>query len=276
MSATDQTETQSPVTQRPAARCQRCGQTLPCPDSSEAEQARAIQQGWRILDVPWGMLQVLRQTELRLLSTLPLLLSVCLLAGGLFWGYERFEQGIRRLIESQLAPGILSSLLVTLSATLGIIGVLLLFGLLFLPLLGLIFLPFFDLLAVRTEALLLGQTRSTNSFQFSRLIPEILLLLGFKLVLLLPALLLLGLPVIGPFCFSLLLAMTVSLDFLDVIWMRRGYSFKEKLGFLGQNLAGWLLYLLPLLLMLWLPLIQVLMLPGAAVGAVRFYLNARK
>lgn len=152
----------------------------------------------------------------------------------------------------------------------------LLFVFLFIPLLGLVCLPFFDPLAAKTEAKLLGQSRSAAALSLKQLAKEIILLLGFKLFILVPSLLLLLIPLAGPLLFTAVMAMLMSFDFLDVIWMRRAYTFADKLRFIQQNLLAWLLFWLPLSLMLWIPVLQILMLPGAVVGATRFYLSAQK
>lgn len=256
-------------------RCTRCGILTDGPLCDDCFEAPRLQTGRRIFDVLWGVRQAFGQGDLFLWSTAPVLLSVVGLVLGLSYGFGWFNVTFTRWLTLHLPPGFISQVLVALTSVFSFIGAVILFSFLFLPVLGLLCMPFLEPLAGRLEARLLGQRR-TATVGIKLLLRESGLLLVFKLVLLLPAFLLAGIPLIGPALFTAVVALTLSLDFLDILWMRRGYSFQEKLDFLKRNLGGWIFFLLPLMLMVWLPLLQLLIVPGAAAGAVRFYLASRK
>jgi CysZ protein len=257
------------------ARCERCGTPAESALCAACEAGKAPRLGWRLFDVPWGMAQVLSQGDLLPLAIAPILLSGAVLTISLFLGYGWLNRYITTWLAQSMTPGTGSSLLQALASTLGVVGAVLIFGFLFLPLLGLVCMPFFDPLVSKLEKRQLGE-RPTVPLKLGVLLREMVLLLILKLALLIPSLFLLGVPVLGPVLFTLVLTMVLSLDFLDILWMRRGYSFSAKVGFLSRNFVAWLLYLAPLLLIVWIPLLQLLMLPGAAAGAWRFYLSAKK
>ncbi|HEY9844414.1 MAG TPA: EI24 domain-containing protein [Candidatus Obscuribacterales bacterium] len=265
-----------PAVEPVALRCSRCGVRSAAALCPECEaHADPVAKGLRLFDVPWGTLQAFSRGDLLPLAMAPVALSALVLSIGLWLGYGWFSGFIGHWLEATLTPGALTSILIALLTAFSALGALVLFGFLFLPVLGLICLPFLDPLVARVEARLLGQ-RQAAAIPIGLLLREIALLLVFKIVLLLPAVLLLGVPVLGPVLLTAVLVLTMSLDFLDIIWMRRGYRFGEKITFLKTNFGAWIFYLLPLLLMVWVPLLQILILPGAAAGAVRFYLAAKK
>lgn len=256
-------------------RCTRCGILTDGPLCDDCFEAPRLQTGQRIFDVLWGVRQAFGQGDLFLWSTAPVVLSVVGLVLGLGYGFSWFNVTFARWLMLHVPPGFISQVVVTLTTLFSFVAAAILFSFLFLPVVGLICMPFLEPLVARLEARLLGQRR-TATVGIKMLLREAGLLLAFKLVLLLPAFLLAGIPLIGPMLFTAVVALTLSLDFLDILWMRRGYSFAEKRHFLERNLAGWIFFLLPLMLMVWLPLLQLLIVPGAAAGAVRFYLASKK
>lgn len=258
-------------------RCPRCGLKLndgACPACPE--EAPVLRTGWRLFDVPWGTLQVFVRPDLRPWALAPVAVSGLLLGIAVWFGFGWFSSWFNTWLSQALTPGLLSSVLQAFVAAFSALGSLIIFGFLFLPVLGLVCMPFFDPLAARLEASLLGESSPAVPIKIPVLLREMALLLVLKLVLIVPALFLLGVPLIGPFVLTGVLAIVLSLDFLDIIWMRKGYGFQDKLNFLKQNFTPWLIYLAPLLVLSWIPLLQLLILPGAAAGAVRFYLNAKK
>lgn len=256
-------------------RCQRCGivdEVRICP---ACEDAPDIPTGWRLFDVLWGVGQAFGQKDLKAFAVLPVVIAILILVLGLWWSFGSFNYSFHQWMLAKLPPGFIGFVLDTLSTVLSALAGVIVFSFLFLPLVGLICMPFLDPLVARLESRLLGQ-RPAARIELAQLLPEIGRLTLFKIALLLPAFLLAGIPLFGPLIYTGALVLTMSLDFLDIIWMRRGYSFHEKRHFLKNNLSAWLLYLFPLLLMVWLPLLQLLILPGAAAGAVRFYLASKK
>lgn len=247
------------------------------PEAHELPEQACVKPApsWRLLDVFWGLKMVLLRPELRSLALWPVVISLGVLSVSLLWGYGAVHEALTAWLQTSMDPGWGRNLLSFLLGALGLLGVGLLFGFLFLPVLGLISIPFLEPLAARLEKLLQPAPYAVG-VGLSTLLREIAALTLAKLLLLGVALLGLLIPLLGPLLFTFLMAVMLSLDFLDVIWMRKGYRFQQKLEFLSINRRGWLLFLLPLMLMVWLPLLQILILPAATAGAVRFFLQAEK
>jgi len=258
-------------------RCQSCGQTAaetPC--SEVCAQARFSRRPWqRLGDVLWGTWMVWTRPQLIGLSFLPLCLTVGLLLGGLWFSFAWFQRYLNAWLADTVSSPWGLPLLQTLVTVFSTFGIVLLLLVLFLPVAAVLTMPFMDPVAAQIETRLLGEAREAPPFHLPTLLREMGLLTLLKLVLLLPALFF-WVPVLGPLLVLFSLALILSLDFLDLIWMRKGYAFAEKKAFLRANLGGWLLFTLPLMLMIWVPVLQVLLLPGASAGAVRFFLAARK
>lgn len=245
-----------------------------CTPECQAYQPKT--QFWsRLSDVPWGLGLVFRTPSLRRLVWLPLCLTVLGLGLALGLGLHWFQTYLSQWIDLILPVGTTAYGLRTFFSVFSYFSALLLFMVLFLPLSSLLTMPFMDPLSAQTEALLLKESPSPP-LNPALIFKGMLWLSLFKFLFLLLALALLALPLVGPFCFSFLLSLMVSLDFLDLIWMRKGYCFREKRAFLKANWGGWWLYNLALMPMLWIPLLQLLLVPAASAGAVRFYLAARK
>lgn len=263
-----------------ANRLKRC--TI-CGDFSEqvycSEKCQAFKQGRnplkRSLDLIWGIRTMLGNKHLLKLSIVPLALSVFILALALWFGLDWFQAYLSGWISLLLPQGFWSGSLKAFLLLFSWFSAGLFFVVLFLPISALIMMPFMDPVSGHVEAQLLKASPGI-SLNIPYLLKEIFWLTLFKIVLIAPALLALLIPILGPVIFAFLLSLSISLDFLDLIWMRKKYVFTEKLLFLRQNKLAWFFYNLPLMLMIWVPILQILIIPGAAVGAVRFYLNAQK
>ncbi len=250
-------------------RCATCGEP-------EAEQhIHELASSWRIMDPFWGILRVFTQIKLLPWALAPVFLSILLLAAALYYGLTPFYLWSQEWLAQSLQSGWTLEFISILFSATAVIGSGILFAFLLMPVLGLVSIPFLDPIAARVEQQLITSPYSTP-VSFGTMLKEIAALTIFKVLILIPALALFWLPLIGPVLITFAMALVLSLDFLDVIWMRKGYRFKEKRAFLAKNKASWLLFILPIMLMVWIPLLQILMLPGATAGAVRFYLNARK
>lgn len=259
-------------------RCPDCGTPLPLGESCPYPLVKPRPSGLvlnRLLDVPWGTWQILANGPLRALAFWPLLLTCVVLAVALWFGFGWFQAYLNSWISQTLSSGFWASLLTVFLAVFSGVGALVLFAFFFVPVMSLICLPFLDPLSLRVERRWLSDLPPTGP-SVGVLLKEMLALLAVKLLLLVPGLLMLGIPVVGPVVFAILMAMTLSLDFLDLLWMRKGYRLGDKLDFLKRNQLGWICFLLPLTLMVWLPVLQLLLIPGAAAGAVRFFLAADK
>lgn len=266
-------------------RCATCGQKLEaeapsdglafCASACEAYQGLKGQGRLRLLDVFWGGWTVWTRPGLIALSLLSLFLTALLLGLTLVFSFQRFYAWFNAWLEQVASSAQALPLLQILVVSFSTFSVLVLSLVLFLPVAALVTMPFMDPLVAKIEARQLGEARPAVPFHLPTLLREMLRLLGLKLLLLLP-LLLFWVPVLGPLLVLFSLALVLSLDFLDLLWMRKGYAFADKLRFLRQNALGWLLFTLPLMLMLWVPVLQLLMLPAASAGAVRWFLVAKK
>lgn len=264
-------------------RCATCGQRLEseaeapsfCSPACEAYRKLKGQGRFRPLDVFWGAWTVWTRPGLIGLSLLPLFLTAVLLLLALAFSFQHFYAWFNAWLEQVASSGQALPLLQILLVSFSTFSVLVLSLVLFLPVAALITMPFMDPLVAKVEARQLGEARAAAPFHLPTLLREMLRLLGLKLLLLLP-LLLFWVPVLGPLLVLFSLALVLSLDFLDLLWMRKGYTFADKRRFLRQNLSGWLLFALPLTLMLWVPVLQLLLLPAASAGAVRWFLVAKK
>jgi CysZ protein len=125
--------------------------------------------------------------------------------------------------------------------------------------------------------LILGKPQQPSaSLALGFIVKEMFLLLGFKLVVLVLGLPLLLIPVLGFPLFLFLMGLLTAVDFLDLLLSRKGFGFAEKLSYLKHYFLPFALFSLPVVSMAWIPLLQLLILPGAAAGGVLFYLHHPK
>lgn len=263
-------------------RCALCGALTPAPGTEAETQSKTEfhcqdkeipGRAWG--DVFWGLSLIFRRRSLLTWAMAPVgvNLLLILLFFAFFWNW--FYQYVHHFLSSVVQSlGWLNFLGFVLGAF-STVAITLLALLLFLPLLSLVAIPFLDPLAARTEALLHRRAEAAP-FHLGVILSEVLWMSFFKLIVLLPALLFLFIPLVGPLLLSCVLAALLSLDFLDVIWMRKGYRFEEKMAFIKRQKRDWFLFFLPLTLMIWVPVLQIVIFPAATVGAVRFFLRAQK
>jgi CysZ protein len=143
--------------------------------------------------------------------------------------------------------------------------------------------PFNEAISARTEAAALGRA-PVDSTSFSGMIKETVRSVthGLKILLLYGVLLLAGcllflVPAFGPLLFAgfslLLSAYMAAYQFMDYPMARRGFTFNEKIVFLKSGLIPSLGFGLGVLLLCSVPLVNVLLLPGAVVGGTLLFLD---
>ena len=108
--------------------------------------------------------------------------------------------------------------------------------------------------ALRVEAHTLWTSVRTSLFALTLL----MLCLPLKLV-----------PFIGPFLFAAAAGFATSISLLDIPFSRRGWSFRQRLSFLGQNLPALLAFGCVSSLVFLIPFVgPILMVPAASIGGL--------
>lgn len=129
--------------------------------------------------------------------------------------------------------------------------------------------PFVDALSERAEALLAGAAAEGGSGVVRSIVASAAVL-GLYVLLLLPVLLLNAVPVLGSLAATalgaLLGAFFLALEFAGGVLERRGLGLRARLRLLRRHLALTLGFGLGAALMLWVPFVNLLVLPAVAVG----------
>ncbi|MDX2272064.1 MAG: EI24 domain-containing protein [Cyanobacteriota bacterium] len=211
-------------------------------------------EGWRLLRA---------SPRLQITSILPVLLTMGVLLG-LSW------------VSSQLTGVLLGYLPATLPSWVmhgigALSGVVVLLGLvlfLFFPLMSLISIPFREALAKQTEGLLRGQVSEGVGIPWGAALADTVRQIGMQVfLLLLAAGMGWGIPVLGQLTMILILIFLAGLDMVDPPLSGRGLRFHQKLAFVQKHrclMAGF-----SLITFGWLavPLLNLLVLPIATIGA---------
>jgi CysZ protein len=143
--------------------------------------------------------------------------------------------------------------------------------------------PFNDMISEKTEELVTGRV-SNAPFSFNQMIKDIsrgvwhsLRILGFYVGVLIPSLLLLLIPGIGfglfGFVIGLLSSYLLAFEYLGYPMDRRRYSFKEKRAFVHSRMKSALGFGFGNFLWASIPIVNILMIPAAAVGGTLLFLN---
>lgn len=222
---------------------------------------------WQALFAPWaGLRLLLSQRTLWRLALWPVILTLLGLVVGVTWGLNSLYHAIQVWLQPWWPTGVWSSVAKTvLGAGLLVIapGV---FSFLFLPVSGLIAIPFLDILATATGVILqlppaTGQLNSPWR--------DMLGLLGLKLLVLGLSWPLLFVPGVGWVLFGIIMALLTAVDCWDVALACRRKNLPAKLTYFRQHWPALLGFALPLLFLIWIPVVQLLLLPAATVGAVQ-------
>ena len=255
-------------------RCGRCAEPLNAASafcSPACQFAAPIPKRPVLLLIPLSLLPLLKTPTLRREMVTPVLLTLAVLMIGLGTGFYQLARLFRIWLSTHgpawqgfalplaLLPGALLSML------------------LFLPLASLISIPFLEQLSQRGEDLLLHKPRpeAVAGLPWRVWWRELLGLLGLKIVIMLLGLPLLLVPLVGPVCYLWLLSALTAFDSLDLVLSRKGFRLAEKGHFVRQHGTQLLLFSLPLLLMSWVPLLQLLLLPAATLAAVELFLRCQ-
>lgn len=167
----------------------------------------------------------------------------------------------------------------TLISAFGLIIIALIAFFLFLPFSSLVCIPFNDVISLKTEELIIGKKDELES----NFVQEVIFGVKEGLKLLLVKLILMGLffpinfiPTIGNLAYLFLLSMTVSIDFLDLIMTRKKYTLSEKIAFIKNNQAPFFAFSLQFIVFFWIPVIQIFLIPCAAIAGTRFFIEGSK
>ncbi|MFN8673591.1 MAG: EI24 domain-containing protein [Candidatus Sericytochromatia bacterium] len=222
-----------------------------------------------------GLKIFFKNKELIKLSTIPILISTFTLIMFLILLLYIFTSGLNSFIPELANSGFLYTLIRYFINTFGFLVISVISIFLFLPVSSIVCIPFNDVISEKTENIILGKSiKSNNGIIFS--IKEALKLLIFKILILILFFPINFIPVIGNIAYLIILSMLISIDFLDIILARKGYSLIEKINFIRKNFSKFLIYSFQFLLFFWIPIIQVLLIPCSAISATKFFIEAEK
>ena len=244
--------------------CERCTDLNPKPPKDALLKA--------LFYLPLGARAILKNKALFLLSLGPILLTLLTLSALIWIGFTQFEHYLSDLI-ARFSSGWGETILGIVALLLGSFSSIVLFVFLFVPIATLISTPFLDPISQAAESQVLGKNQPLPT-QWGTLLKDMILLLAFKAGIVLISLPLLFIPVLGHLLFLYVLALLTALDFFDIMLSRKQFDFKEKRQYLKRNALRFFLFALPLLPMIWLPVLQLFLIPSATVGAVFFVLGA--
>ena len=253
-------------------KCHRCESSL-----YQNRTAIALKSLFYVFD---GLIILLRNKKLIKLSVIPLIITFILVIITYTGSIYLLVQGL----ETYLPSGETASYTINLSkytlAFLGSAALLVISLFLFLPLASLVCIPFNDIVSIETEKFLLGNdlnNDNTNSLSEIKVgIKEVFKLLIFKLVAILICLPVFLIPVAGQPLFLFLLAMITAIDFLDIVMARKRYSLSEKLAFIKKNSFSFVMFSIPLVLLFWIPIVQILIIPCYVIGGTKFFIHSEK
>ncbi len=265
-------------------RCQTCG-VLVEDDSTKCSRchnsASQVQPSFRALFYVFdGLIILFKNVRLLKLSLIPLVITffliICTYAGSFFLLF----QGIETFLPSNESSSTILNVSRYGLAFLGSTVLLIISFFLFLPLSSLVCIPFNDIVSIETERILLGDNlNNENQNSLSEIkvgLKEVFKLLTLKVIVILICLPILIIPIVGQTLFFFILAMVTAIDFLDIIMARKRYFLSEKLLFVKKNFLGFILFSLPLVLLFWIPIIQLLIIPCYAIGGTKFFIESNK
>jgi len=219
--------------------------------------------------------------RLSLYIAAPLLINVVLLGGILAVGYLYFGRWIDAGVQIEWARALGVVLRALVKIVFVIAGLVVMFFTF--TLVGdLVAAPFNDLLSEKTEQLALG-TGFEEPFvlkQFARdvmrSIAEALKLLMFKVAILVPLLLFLFVPVVGAVPIFVAALFFAALDYLDLPMDRKRFRLGEKKRVIMRNKARCLGFGVAVYVSLFIPLVNLLVIPVGVVGGTLLFLQMRK
>jgi CysZ protein len=266
-----------------SARCELCAESLLDTDLLRCSRCQSsdFKLESSLLSAPFylfkGLFLLFRTPELLRLALIPLLLSglvlVLILFLGLNWVFSGLNLWLTQVFQNYQGLFVLKGMTLAFAS----LSMAVLFLFLYLPVSSLFSLPFLDKISQKTEDICLGIPASApKALPLSFMLKEMIALLGLKMVILLLGLPLILIPVLGFSLYLYLLGILTALDFIDLMLSRKGYSLPEKWAFFKANALRLCLFSLPVLPMAWIPILQLLILPGASVAGVFFILNTPK
>lgn len=227
-----------------------------------------------------GLIILVKNKKLLKLSLLPLVITTVLLIFTYIFAVNLMVSGLNTYLPVEGTVNTFKELSSYGLAFIGSITLIVFSLFMFLPVSSLICIPFNDSISIETEKIILGEdTLSSGGNLINEVkvtIVEVFKLLFLKIVLLAISLPVLIIPVIGQISFFFILALITSIDFLDIIMARKKYTLSEKISFLNKNSFAFILFSIPVMLLFWVPLVQILIIPAAAIGGTKLFLEANK
>jgi CysZ protein len=260
------------ILENSSTKCQRCET-----NNLQNQSNSFIKPLFYLLD---GLRTLFKNKKLLKLSILPLIITTFLLIMTYIIAIYFMISGLEIYLpveETSSATKIVSKYAL---AFVGTITLMIMSFFMFLPLSSLVCIPFNDFISLETENITLGEDNSTQNQNILNEvkvgIKEIFKLLVFKVLVLIISLPVLIIPVVGQTAFFFILALITSIDFLDIIMARKKYTLSEKLSFLNKNSLAFILFSIPIMLLFWVPIVQILIIPAAAIGGTKFFLENQK
>lgn len=243
-------------------------------NNNEIKRTTPIKSLFYIFD---GVSLLLKNKSLIKLSLFPILITTFVLILIYIFIISLFVNGLSEFIPDRENLGFFYSLIKPLLGAFGIVLISFVSLFLFLPLSSIICIPFNDIISEKTEMILLNKTnKDTNSANLFFSIQEGIKLLIFKVILLIILFPLNFIPVVGNIIYLIILSMTISLDFLDLIMTRKKYSLSDKISFIKINYVSYLFFSLQFLIFFWIPILQILLIPCSAISATKFFIESEK
>ena len=253
-------------------KCQRCEES-----SYQTTRKLSFRALFYIFD---GLTLLFKNKKLVKLSIFPLVITTILLVLTYTGAIYFLISGIENYLPSGETGGLGTTISRYGLTFVGSIALLIVSLFIFLPLASIVCIPFNDLISLETEKVIIGKdsiNENQNALEEIKVgIKEVAKLLILKVIVVLISLPIFIIPIVGQPLFLFILAMLTSIDFLDVIMARKKYSLSEKLAFVKKNSFSFVMFSLPLVLLFWIPIVQIMLIPCAVIGGTKFFLESEK
>lgn len=219
-----------------------------------------------------GLWLMIRHFRLLKLSLAPMLFIALLFVNILYVWINALNRAFYTFIQPYLNDPLIADLFRTLRGITGENIILVAFMGIFLPCSSLICLPLLERISRDTEVLLTGyeKSRTIKSLGYGVIISEMFLMMGLRLVMWTIFIALVFIPLLGQVLIIEFNCLVIAIDCLDMTMTRQHYTLQEKMIFFKENFWSFLLFASPILLIYYLPLLQILIIPAATIGGVLY------
>lgn len=225
-----------------------------------------------VLFIFQGLWLIISNLSLLKSSLPPMLLTGVLFINFIYIGLAYLNTAFYQLIYPYLKDPLVGESLNLLQSITGPNMMLAAFMGIFLLVSTLICLPFLEKISRDTEILLAGYEKNVfiQRLSFGTIFIDMLLLACLILFIGLLSIGLVFIPLIGQLLIMLLNCLLIAFECLDMTLTRKNYLVKEKIEFIRDNFVSFLIFASPILVIYYLPVLQVLILPAATVGGVLY------